>query len=193
MGFVAPVVAALGTAKGIAAAATVVGTVAQIKGTRDAAKAQDRAAEQQRQAYQAEQRRAEVQNVRNVRQQIRAARMAQGAMVNTAGVTGGLQSTGVAGGTSSVGSQLAGNLSFMSQIAQQNTAISNAQISAAGFQSQAARAQATGQLWGQIGSIGGTIFEGMTGQSVGQAVGKSTYAPGFYRYGGRNIDVGNQS
>jgi hypothetical protein len=126
-----------------------VGTVASISQQQKAAKAQER-------SFQAEQRKAEVQNVRAVRQQIRQARMAQGQMTNVAAQTGGLFGTGLAGGTSSVGSQLAGNLSYMSDIAQENTAIASAQIASARAQSKAA-------IYGQVGQLAGTIFSDMGG------------------------------
>jgi hypothetical protein len=103
------------------------------------------AGQSQKEQYQAEARKAEVQNVRNVRQQIREARMTQASMTNTAAQTGGMGGSGLAGGTSSVGSQLAGNLNYMSDIADQNTAITNAAISASQWQT-------TATIFGQIGS-----------------------------------------
>jgi hypothetical protein len=103
----------------------------------------------QKEQYQAEARKAEVQNIRNVRQQIREARMTQASMTNVAAQTGGMGSSALAGGTSSVGSQLAGNLSYMSDIADQNTAITNAAISASQWQT-------TATIFGQIGSFAST-------------------------------------
>ena len=133
-------------------------TVASIDQQRKAGKAQERAAAEQRTAFAAEQRRAEVQNVRSVRQQIREARMAQASMTNVAAQTGGVGGSAVAGGTASVGSQLAGNLGFMADVARENTAISNAQIASSGFMAQAARAQSRAAVYGQIGQLSGTIF-----------------------------------
>jgi hypothetical protein len=103
----------------------------------------------QKEQFRAEQRKAEVQNVRSVRQQIREARMTQASMTNVAAQTGGMFGSGLAGGTSSVGAQLAGNLSYMSDIAKENTAISNAAISASQWQT-------TATIFGQIGSLAGT-------------------------------------
>jgi len=102
----------------------------------------------QKEQFRAEQRKAEVQNVRNVRQQIREARMTQASMTNVAAQTGGMGGSGLAGGTSSVGAQLAGNLSYMSDIAEQNTAITNAAISATGYQT-------AGTIFGAVGSVAG--------------------------------------
>jgi type II secretory pathway pseudopilin PulG len=150
MGFVAPVVSALGamsTAAKVGLAIGAVGTAAQIQGQRKAARAQE-------QSFRAEQRRAEVQNIRSVRQQIRQARLAQSQMTNVAAQTGGMGSSGLLGGTSSVGSQLADNLGYMSNIAAENTAISNAQISSA-------RATSNAAVFGAIGQLGGTIFGDM--------------------------------
>jgi hypothetical protein len=150
----------------IAIGAAVVGTAAQISASRKAQKANERAAEEQRKAYKAEQRRAEIQNVRSIRQQVRAARMAQGQMTNTAALTGGLGGSGLAGGMASVGAQTAGNLGYMQDIAQQNTAISNAQIASAGFQAQASKAQSQGAVWGQVANLGKTVFGDMYKPSV---------------------------
>lgn len=106
--------------------------------------------------YQAEARKAEIQNIRSVRQQIREARLSQAAMTNVAAQTGAMGSSALAGGVSSVGAQLAGNVSYMSDIARENTAIGAAASEAAGYQSQAA-------LFGAVGSIAGTIFEARGG------------------------------
>lgn len=118
--------------------------IAQIDQTRRAGKAA-------RAQYQAEQRKAEVENVRSVRQQIRQARLAQASMTNQAALSGGMGSSGLAGGFSSVGSQLAGNLNYMSSIAEENTNISNFAITGAKASSNAA-------VWGQVGQLANTIF-----------------------------------
>jgi hypothetical protein len=107
------------------------------------------AGEAQQDQYAAEARKAEVQNIRSVRQQIREARMAQASMTNVAAQTGGMGSSALAGGTSSVGAQLAGNLSYMSDIATENTAITNAAASASQWQT-------TATIFGAVGSIAGT-------------------------------------
>jgi hypothetical protein len=131
----------------------VTGTLLAIQGVATAASIseQQKAGRATERAFQAEERRAEVQNVRNVRQQIRQARLTQGAMTNVAAQTGGMGSSGLAGGRASVGSQLAGNLGYMSDIATENTAISQATIASA-------RASSSAAIFGQIGQISGTIF-----------------------------------
>ena len=121
-----------------------IATASSISEQRKAGRAQER-------AFQAEERRAEVQNVRNVRQQIRTARMTQASMTNVAAQTGGMGGSGLAGGTASVGSQLAGSLGYMSDVAKENTAISQATI-------QSARASSNAAIFGQIGQLSSTIF-----------------------------------
>jgi len=138
----------------IAAASTVASLVEQ----RKASKAAEREA-------QASRKRAEVQNIRSVREQIRTARLAQASMTNVAAQTGTVGSSALAGGVSSVGSQLAGNLGYMSDIAEQNTAITNAQISQI-------RANTNASIFGSIGSMSGSIYEGSTGQTPYQYFGK---------------------
>ena len=114
--------------------------------------------------YAAEQRKAEIQNIRSVRQQIREARIAQASMTNTAALTGGTGGSGLAGGIGSVGSQLSGNINYMQQIAEQNTAIGAA--AAAG-----AQAQSNAAIYGSIGQLGGTIFSAMGGVKALQTPG----------------------
>jgi hypothetical protein len=80
----------------------------------------------------------------------------QASMVNQAALSGGMGSSGLAGGVSSVGSQLAGNISFMSDIADENTAISAAI-------GQEATHMGKAQVYGQVGQLAGTIFSGMGG------------------------------
>jgi len=134
----------------------VTGTILAIQGISTAASIseQRKAGAAQERAFKAEQRKAEVQNIRGVRQQIRQARLAQGAMTNVAAQTGGMGSSALAGGTSSVGAQLAGNLGYMSDIARENTAISQATIASA-------RASSNAAIYGQIGQLSGTIFKDM--------------------------------
>jgi len=159
---------ATSTALLFAAGTAAVGTIASVQQQRKAGAA----AQQQ---YAAEQRKAEVQNVRSVRQQIREARIAQASMTNTAALTGGTGGSGLAGGLGSVGSQLSGNINYMQQIAQQNTAIGAA--AAAG-----AQAQSNAAIYGSIGQLGGTIFSAMGGPKAlqtpgGAGVGQNYLAP----------------
>lgn len=117
-----------------------------------------------KEAARAEQRRAEVQNVRNVRQAIREARLAQGSLVAQGANAGTIGSTGVAGGLSSVSSQLGSNLNYLSSIAEENTNIFNASLKSAQYQANA-------QIFGTISSAAAGAYQGMTGQTVGQAIG----------------------
>lgn len=129
--------------------ATLLASAAQTEQTRRAGKAQ-------RAQYAAEQRKAQIENVYKAREGIRQARLAQAAMTNQAALTGGMGSSGLAGGVSSVGSQLAGNLSYMSDIAEENTNISNLAITGA-------KASTNAQVWGQVGKMTQTIFSAYTG------------------------------
>jgi hypothetical protein len=103
--------------------------------------------------YQAQQKRADIQNVRSTREQIRAAKIAQAQMQNVAAQTGGMGGSALAGGMSSISSQAMGNINYTAQIAEQNTAIAQAQLAGASVTSNA-------EVWGAIGNIAGTIFTG---------------------------------
>jgi len=122
-----------------------------------------RAQEQARQQYAAESKKAEVQNIRSVRQQIRKSRISQSSMLNVGAQTGGMGGSGLAGGISSVGSQLGSNLDYMSQIAKQNTAIGGFAL---GYSNEMANASIAGsrqQLASTQLGLGMTIFGGMGG------------------------------
>ena len=110
--------------------------------------------------YAAEQKKAEIQNIRAQRQQIRSARAAQATMANVAAQTGGMGGSGLAGGTSSVSSQLGGNLDYMGQVAQQNTAIGNAAGDAAQWGS-------TATIFGAVGSFAGSKAGGELINKIG--------------------------
>jgi len=110
----------------------------QAVGTIVSANQQRKAGQAAQRQYEAEGRKAEVQNVRSVRQQIREARLAQAAMLNTGAQTGAMGSSALAGGVSSVGSQLSSNLNYMQQIAKENTAIGAAAAEGAQAMSNAA-------------------------------------------------------
>ena len=143
-----------------------VSTVQNIKETKVAGQAAAETARQTQVAaekeYVAQQKKAEVQNVRTVRQQIREQRMAQAAMVNVAAQTGGVGSSALAGGVGSVGSQAASNLSYMSEVAEANTAIGGAQLegarAGAAGAAKIAIAQSNAAVWGSVGQLSGTIF-----------------------------------
>jgi hypothetical protein len=137
----------------LAIAATTVLAVSTYKSVQEQKKA--RAANERQ--FQAQERKAEVQNVRSVREQIRATRLAQGQMTNVAAQTGGMGGSGLAGGLSSLGSQQAGNISYMQDIAKENTDINTAAL-------QGARAQSNAAIWGTIGNAAGSV----AGAAVGR-------------------------
>lgn len=133
--------------------------------TKKGTEATQRAQVQARQQFAAEQRKADIQNVRSVRQQIRQARLAQGSMVNVAAQTGGMGGSALSGGVSSIGSQLSSNLDYMSQVATENTAIgtaalgySNEMANASMASGRAQSAAAMGSLATTVATGGGTIF-----------------------------------
>ncbi len=141
-----------------AAAVSLYSTNKQIEAQKDAQAAQERQAA-------AEQRRAEIQNLRSVRQQIRQSRIAQASMVNQAALSGGTGGSAVAGGVASVGSQLAGNLNYMGQIAEQNTAIGTAAL-------QGAQAQSEATIWGAVGKLSSNVYGDLGGsKELGKVIG----------------------
>jgi hypothetical protein len=120
---------------------------------REAGKEQKRASERQ---FAASQRKAEIENVRSMREAVRRERLAKAQMENTGYQVGAAGGSALAGGVSSIAIQSASNINYMAQIAQQNTAMGEAQLAAA-------QASADAAMWGAVGQISGTIFSGMGG------------------------------
>jgi hypothetical protein len=151
--------------------AAVVATAAvavNIKATQKAARQQRIAQAEQEKQFKAEQRRADVQNVRSIREQVRATRIAQGQMLNVGAQTGGMGGSGLAGGMSSLASQQAGNIGYMQAIAAQNTKIGEAGLAGA-------RAQSNAAIWGSIGQLASTV--GSAAISVGSLRATPTKTP----------------
>lgn len=133
----------------------------QVDQTRKAAKAQERAAGEslaaQKRAYAAEKQRADISTIRSIRQNIRQARLASSSMVNTGYQTGAVGSSGLAGGTSSIGSQVASNVnytgtsSYLTNLSNINQLASSQALMQG--QVQSAKYQANAQIAGQIGSF----------------------------------------
>jgi hypothetical protein len=110
--------------------------------------------------FEQQQKLAEVENLRNVRASIRAARTAAGRVTNFAGQTGTMQSSGMAGGLASIGSQLDANIGYTRDTAAISNTISRIQLNNA--QSQANYA-VLGSTLGAIGGVADSIFEAQGG------------------------------
>jgi hypothetical protein len=141
----------------IAVAASVGSAVAQQREAKKSASAQR---EGQARVLAEERKRAEVENVRKLRQQIREQRIAQGALTSQAALTGGVGGSAFAGASASAASQTASNVSFMQDIAEINTNIGEIQMETA---QRVGSAQARGATYGAIGKLSGTIFSDMGG------------------------------
>jgi len=146
----------------IALAVTAATTVASIDAGKKQAYQQRVAAGQAQEAntrqYAAEQKKADIQNVRAVRSQIRQQRMASANMLNQGAQTGGMFGSGLAGGLGSNQSQTAGNVQYMGQIAKQNTASSQAGLDAATAQ-YSVTPNSDAAMFASIGQASSTIFQ----------------------------------
>jgi hypothetical protein len=105
----------------------------------------------------------QIQNIRSVRQQIRQSRVAQSSMLNVGAQTGGMGGSGMAGGMSSVGSQLGSNLDYMSQIATANTAIGGAAMDYSTAMGDASIASSKASQYAAVANLGGTVFGSVGG------------------------------
>ena len=139
----------------VAAVAAGVGLFAQYQQGEEAKKASEDNLNLQKREYARQQKLAEVQNIRSIRQQLRAQRLAQSTMTNTAANKGGMGSSGLAGGVASAASQTAGNLGMIAQQAAVNATSGADQISTA---QSIGQHQANAATWGMVGGISSTVF-----------------------------------
>lgn len=142
------------------------GTKKSIDESRKGREATGRAQQASQEQYAAESRKAEIQNLRSVRQQIRQARVSQSTMQNVGAQTGGMGGSGLAGGMSSIGSQLGSNLGYMSEIASANTQIGAAALRYSGAMGDASMAASRASEYGAIAGLGSTIFGAVGGVSA---------------------------
>jgi len=149
----------MGIVEGIIASA-VIGAGSAAMQQREAKKTASAQREGQARILAEERKRAEVENVRKLRQQVREQRIAQASLTSQAALTGGIGGSAVAGASASAASQAAGNVSFMQDISEINTNIGNIQMETA---QRVGSAQARGATYGAIGKLSGTIFSDMGG------------------------------
>lgn len=139
------------------------GTYKSIEAQKEGQKATERAQQASEREYAAESKKAEIQNIRSVRQQIRQARIAQSSMTNVGAQTGGMGGSGLFGGVASVGSQLGSNLGYMSEIATANTQIGAAALDYSRATGDASIAGSQAQQWSSVAGLGGTVFQALGG------------------------------
>ena len=139
------------------------GTYKNIEAQKEGQRATERAQQASQRQYEAESKKAEIQNIRSVRQQIRQSRVAQSTMLNVGAQTGGMGGSALAGGMSSVGSQLGSNLDYMSQIATANTAIGAAALDYSTAMGDASIAGSKASQWSSVAALGGTVFGAVGG------------------------------
>jgi hypothetical protein len=137
-----------------------VGAVSTVASQQQSRKASAAQREGQARILAEERKRAEVENVRKLRQQVREQRIAQASMSSQAALTGGTGGSAVAGASASAASQAAGNVSFMQDIAEINTNIGNIQMDTA---QRVGGAQSRAATYGAIGDLSGTIFSNLGG------------------------------
>jgi hypothetical protein len=134
---------------GTSLAITAYSTHKQIEAAKETQKFREKQAEEER-------KRANIQNVRGMREQIRAQRAAAAQIENASALAGTSTSSGAAGGIAGTQADLAGNMAYMGQMSTLDQRVSELGVGAAGAQADAAK-------WGAIGGLSGTIFSGSGG------------------------------
>jgi len=134
------------------------GTSESIKESQKARNSTNEAKDQSARQFAAESKKADIQNVRTVRSQIRASQLARGTMTNVGAQTGGTGGSAMAGGIASIGSQLGSNLGYMSDIAKVNTTIGQAALGYSSAMADASIFSSKAQDAANIASVGSTAF-----------------------------------
>jgi hypothetical protein len=156
----------VGAVAGAALALTAVSAYQQYEAAGDAKKAASRQADEQRQQYLEEKRIADMKNLREAREAVRRARVANASIINAGANTGTSGSSGVIGGSGSVRSQLGSNLAYFGAVGAGQSRIADSQVRETYAIAAGASAQAKSAQWGAIGSLGGTIFDAAGGYTT---------------------------
>lgn len=131
-----------------------VGVATQVYSTIQQADAAKDAANAQKQQIAVQKQQAELQNLQSTRAMARERYRASARVLNIGALTGTSASSGVQGGVSSINSQLAGNLSYMSDSADLKEQEFGAAMSYASAQQRIGEAQTMGQVGAAFGSLG---------------------------------------
>ncbi len=132
-----------------ALAITAYSTERSIDAARDAKRFREQQANEER-------KRANIQNIRGMREQIRAQRAAAAEIANASAISGTSQSSGAAGGIAGSQADLAGNIAFVGQMSEIDKRVGQAGMGVVNAQTQ-------GQIAGAYGALSGTIFTGAGG------------------------------
>lgn len=159
----------------IGAVSALAGTAGSIAQGRKADKMQKKAAFEQAQARKEEKKIAQEERRRAFVNQIRESRIANAALVSSAGSAGLTGTSTFAGGTGSITSQTSSNLGFTSRVGASMDRINMFTQNAANYTTSAQSAANKGQLFGQIASTGVSLFGAATdGGSVSSLFGNGT-------------------
>jgi len=162
----------------IGAVMSVVGFTKQQDARDEQRKAAEEAANARRQELAAQKQRADIENVRSVRAAIRQQYATSAGIIARGATTGTSGSSGVSGGVSSTGAQLASNVSYMSNVADTQTASMKAAEAAGQANLAATQAGIDYQSATQMMNMGGTIFS--AGGGTGE---KSIFNPVIKAFG----------
>lgn len=123
-----------------------------------------------RKAIQAQERAANVKAQQERIKAVREARIARAQLISGATTAGlGVGTSGVAGGVSSIASQMGANIGGINVAQTFSQQASAANQQAATLSGDIARTQATAAQWQMLSSVGSTIFKSNSGASVAQA------------------------
>jgi hypothetical protein len=163
------------TVMAISAGVTAFSVYQQMEAADDAKADRQRAYEEQQKAQGEQKAMNAAQEAAAKRQQIREERVKRARIMQSATGTGVGEGSGEFGAVGSLGTQLGGNLGFL---AGQNDAagrISDYNQSASGFLSSAQNKIADANMWGSIGSLSMSIFQGAGGfKSLSTGVNQAT-------------------
>lgn len=138
----------------VAAAGTVLNYSQQKKSQR----LQEKAAGEQRKANAQQSALQDQQSAQERRQQVREERVKRAQIMNQAALTGTGGSSGELGATAGMSSQLGSNMGFNQSMILGGQQISGFMQNSANYQTQAQSASNRGQMFGQIGGLGSSLF-----------------------------------
>ena len=150
---------------GVPAIIAGIGLAFSVKGSVDAKQASKEQAKDQKKAERAKQKIRDLQTARERRKQVKQARIQRAEIASSAGAAGTLQTSGFAGGTGSLITDAASNISFLNKTQELSSQVSIFNQSAADAGSDVASANA-------LSSVGSSLFTAFDGAGALKDAGK---------------------
>lgn len=157
----------------VGAVAGIAGSAMQARAANKQAKAQQKAVGVQKESLELQKQQQQLATRRSRRRAIREAQIARAQAVSAGANYGGLFGSSLAGGLSSLGSQVGAELGFSTQMSGLSRDINAAEQKSLDYQSKAMGYAAEASMWGGISSLGFGLFQQAGGFGAFRGMGRA--------------------